>query len=360
MKGSKRTGIEKLRKKIDGIDAELLDLLNKRASIAIEVGRVKKREKSDFYSPEREREIIKRLTAMNRGPFPSSALRNVYREIMSASLSLENPLKVAFLGPSATFTHQAALQHFGLSSEFLPKKDIPDVFDDVERGKAAFGVVPVENTAEGAVSHTLDMFVSSNLKICAEVMVQVSLTLLNKSGRAGDIMKVCSHPHALAESGRWLKEHLPNVSVVDVGSTAMAAQMATSDPAMAAIASEAASSLYDLRVVERKIEDHPNNFTRFLVIGKKESAKTGNDKTSVMFAIKDQPGALYRILKPFAARDINLTKIESRPLKTKAWEYVYIIDLDGHISDRKIKEAVGELGQSCSFMKILGSYQKYQ
>jgi chorismate mutase/prephenate dehydratase len=358
MKNEKR--IKELRKKIDTIDLEILKLLNKRASSVIEVGKTKLKGKREFYAPEREREIYRRLITRNKGPFPNQALKNVFREIMSASLSLEKPLKVAFLGPPATFTHQACIQHFGLSGEFVPKKEIADVFDDVERGRVDCGVVPIENTTEGVVSHTLDMFISSELKICAEILIEVSLYLLNKSGVVKDIAQVCSHPHAIAQSSHWLKEHLPKTPLVDVASTAAAAQMASVDPSTAAIASEAAANLYDLKVVETKIEDNANNFTRFLVIGRKEGGKTGADKTSIMFAIKDAPGALYKMLKPFASAGINLTKIESRPLKRKAWEYIFFLDMDGHIKDKKIKESIEELEGRCSFIKILGSYPRSQ
>lgn len=358
MKNEKR--IKELRKKIDSADLEILKLLNKRASYVVEVGKTKLKGKGEFYAPEREKEIYRRLRAKNKGPFPNKALKNVYREIMSGSLSLEKPLKVAFLGPPATFTHQACMQHFGLSGKLVPKNDIADVFDDVERGRVDYGVVPIENTTEGVVSHTLDMFISSHLKICAEILIEVSLSLLNKSGRAVDIAKVCSHPHAIAQSSHWLKQHIPKIPVVDVTSTAAAAQMASVDPATAAIASDAARDLYDLKVVEKKIEDNANNFTRFLVIGRKEEKKSGSDKTSIMFAVKDAPGALYKMLRPFASSGINLTKIESRPLKKKAWEYIFFIDMDGHIKDRKIKQAIEELEGRCSFLKILGSYPKSQ
>jgi chorismate mutase/prephenate dehydratase len=359
MKNEKR--LKELRKKIDAIDLEIVKRLNKRASFVIEVGKTKlKKGKTEFYAPEREREIYRRVTTRNKGPFPNKALKDVFREIMSASLSLEKPLKIAFLGPPATFTHQACMQHFGLSGEFVPKKDIADVFADVERGRVDCGVVPIENTTEGVVSHTIDMFISSQIRICAEILIEVSLYLLNSSGRIKDIARVCSHPHAIAQSSHWLKEHLPKIPVVDVASTAAAAQMASVDPSTAAIASEAAQNLYNLKAVETKIEDNTNNFTRFLVIGRKEGKKTGSDKTSIMFAIKDAPGALYKMLKPFASAGINMTKIESRPLKRKAWEYIFFIDIDGHIKDRRIKEAVHELEEKCSFLKILGSYPKSQ
>ena len=352
--------LDTLRNEIDSIDTEILELLNKRARFVLEIGETKKKEQMEFYVPEREQAVLRRLVERNAGPFPDKALKNVFREIMSASLSLEKPLKAAFLGPVATFTHQACMQHFGGSGEFVPKKDIADVFDDVEKGRADFGVVPIENSTEGVVSHTLDLFVSSNLKICAEVMLKISLALMNKTGRIEDIVKVCSHPNPLAQSRLWVKNNLPNALVFDVSSTAQAAQMASEDPSIAAIASVAAASLYDLRVIEKNIEDNANNFTRFLVIGKGESKPTGSDKTSLMFAVKDSPGALYKMLKPFAEKNINLTKIESRPLKTKAWEYVFFVDLDGHTSDGKVMGAIKELEGNCSFLKILGSYPKSQ
>ena len=358
MKGRKR--IEKLRKKINTIDLELLKLLNARAGVAIEVGKVKRGENYEFYSPIREREIYRRMSALNKGPFPDSAVRDIFREIMSASLSLEKPLKVSFLGPHATFTHHAAIEHFGSSARFLPEKEISDVFDDVERGKALFGVVPIENTIEGAVSHTLDMLIQSNLTICAEVMTEVSLCLLSRTGKTSGIARVASHPHAIKECARWLKENLPDKETLNVASTATAAEMARKDPKIAAIASEAAAKVYNLKIVERKIEDNPNNFTRFLVIGKRDAERTGSDKTSVVFSVKDEPGALYRMLKPFAERKINLTKIESRPLKTRVWEYVFFVDLDGHRTDKKIKEAITGLGKRCQFLKVLGSYPKSQ
>ncbi|MBI3398905.1 MAG: prephenate dehydratase [Deltaproteobacteria bacterium] len=350
--------IKEIRAKIDALDDRILELLNRRASLVIELGKIKLEGKQDFYAPEREKEIYQRLTQNNKGPFPNQALKNVFREIMSASLSLEKPLKVAYLGPKATFTHQACMQFFGLSAEFVSEKDIADVFDDVERDKADFGVVPIENTTEGVVSHTIDMFSTSDIKICGEITMEVALSLLNKTGKVEDVKKIYSHPHAIAECKEWLKEHVPDIPVFDVSSTAMAAQTASEDQYGAAIASEFAAALYDLQVVEKKIEDHANNYTRFLVIGKKNPDKSGDDKTSIMFAIKDTPGALYKMLKPFAERGINLTKIESRPQKGKAWEYIFFADMDGHVSDSKVSDALKELEAQCSFMKILGSYPK--
>ncbi len=347
-----------LRRKIDEIDDRILTLLNERAAVVIEVGRVKEGARSDFYVPSREQAIYSRLTDANEGPFPNDGVRRVFREIISASLNLEQPMKVAFLGPQATFTHVAAMQQFGFSAQLVPQKSISAVFEDVERGRAHYGVVPVENSTEGVVSHTLDMFIDSGLKINAEILLEVSHDLLSRSGELGDIRRVISHPQALAQCRRWLEENLPDVPLVDVGSTALAAQMVAEDGAAAAVASESAASLYDLRVVRKKIEDNPNNFTRFLVVGKKTPEKSGRDKTSLMFRIKDEPGILYRMLEPFSKRSINLAKIESRPLKKKAWEYIFFLDLEGHINEEHIAAAVEELGQYCEFVKVLGSYQR--
>jgi len=357
-KTSSTVSIDRLRERIDGIDNEMLRLLNIRASYAVEIGQAKAKEKKAAYVPEREHQVYKRLGKANSGPLADAAIRNVFREVMSACRSLEHSLRVAFLGPVATFTHEASMRHFGASAEFLPKKDIADVFEDVEKDRADFGVVPIENSSEGVVTHTLDMLITSQLRISAEVMIPVTMALLNKTGRLSDVRKVCSRPHAIAQCKYWLKDNLPKAVVVDLSSTALGAQMAADDATVAAIASQAAATLYNLKVVETHIEDNANNFTRFLVIGKTQTKETGNDKTSILFAIKDAPGALYKMLKPFARRNINLTKIESRPIKTKAWEYVFFVDLDGHINDRKLKAALGELEGACSFLKILGSYPK--
>ena len=347
-----------LRQEIDAVDDRILELLNQRASSVIEVGRLKAGQKSDFHVPSREREIYERLIARNSGPFPSDALKSVFREIISASLALESPMKVAFFGPKATFTHMAAMQQFGLSAEMVPQKSIPAVFEDVEKGRAQYGVVPVENSTEGMVSHTLDMFMESELKINAEVLLEIHHNLLSRTGRIDDIRKVCSHQQAIAQCRNWFAENLPNVPIVDVSSTAMAAQIVSEDYTAAAIASELAASMYDLKVVRERIEDQVNNFTRFLVIGKKMADHSGQDKTSLMFSVKDEPGILYRMLEPFAKRGINLSKIESRPLKKKAWEYIFFLDLMGHINDPAIGEAVQELKQCCQFVKVLGSYPK--
>ncbi len=350
--------IRELRHDIDAVDDRILELLNRRASLVIDVGRLKRDEKEDFHVPSREREIYDRLTAQNRGPFPNEALRSVFREVISASLALEAPMKVAFLGPKATFSHLATMQHFGYSAELVPQKSIPAVFEEVEKGHATYGVVPVENSTEGVVSYTLDRFMESELKINAEVLLEVHHDLLSRTGRLEDIKKVYSHPQPIAQCRKWLEENLPNIPLVDVASTAVAAQIVSEDYTAAAIASELAATMYDLKLVRKRIEDQVNNFTRFLVIGKKLAEKSGDDKTSLMFAVKDEVGILYRMLEPFAKRGINLSKIESRPMKKKAWEYMFFLDLAGHISDPLIIEAIEDLKHCCQFVKVLGSYPR--
>jgi chorismate mutase/prephenate dehydratase len=347
-----------LRQQIDAIDDRILDLLNRRAELVISVGKAKLGASSDYYVPSREQAIYARLIAANSGPFPEEGVRRVFREIISASLSLEQPLKVAFLGPQGTFTHVAAMQQFGFSAQLVPIKSIPSIFEEVGRGRAHFGVVPVENSNEGVVSHTLDMFMKSDLKIIAEVLIEVSHDLLNRTGRLEDIRKVVSHPQALAQCRVWLEENLPEVPLVDMPSTTQAAQQAAEDESVAAIASEAAANLYGLRAVKHRIEDNPNNFTRFLVIGQPMPEPGGNDKTSIMFSVRDEPGILYRMLEPFSKRGINLSKIESRPMKGRAWEYIFFLDMEGHIRNEPIAAAIEELDGYCQFLKVLGSYPK--
>ena len=347
-----------LRKNIDDLDAQILDLLNQRARIVVEVGKEKERREMDFYVPEREEEIYQRVASLNQGPLPNSVVRSIYREILSGCLSLERPLRIAYLGPPATFTHLASMNQFGRSAHFLPLKGIGDIFSEVEKDNADFGVVPVENSTEGMVNHTLDMFVESNLKICGEVFLEVSHNLLSTTGALKGIKRVYSHPQALAQSRRWLEAHLAGVELVEVFSTSAAAEMAQKDPEAAAVASDLAADLYDLRRVHSRIEDFAQNYTRFMVVGKRSRERTGNDKTSILFSIRDRVGALYSILKPFAKRDINLTSIESRPSKTKAWDYIFYVDFEGHTEDPPTEEAIRVLREECSMLKILGSYPK--
>lgn len=350
--------IEKLRTQIDSIDDRIVELLNERSRVVLDVGRLKTGSNQEFHVPGRERQIYERLLGSNPGPFPNDALRSIYREVISACLSLESPMKVAFLGPKATFSHLATMQQFGLSAELVPMKSIPSVFEEVEKGKALYGVVPVENSTEGVISHTLDMFVDSSLKITAEILLEVHHDLLSRTGRLEDIKKVYSHAQPIGQCRQWLDCNLPGVPLVDVASTAVAAQIVSDDYSAAAIASELAASMYDLKVVRSRIEDQVNNFTRFLVVSRKGCDRSGKDKTSVLFSVKDEPGILFRMLEPFAKRGINLSKIESRPYKSKAWEYIFFLDLFGHAVDSDVALALEELRGCCQFLKILGSYPR--
>ena len=350
--------LRELRVEIDRLDDEILSLLNRRAQAAIEVGKIKSEHNLRFYVPEREVEILRRLSASNRGPFPGDALKAIYREIISASLALEKPLSVAFLGPKATFTHLACLKHFGESADYVPQINVSEVFEAVERDVADFGVVPIENSSEGIVSNTLDMFVDHNLFICGEILVEVAHDLLSVTGDIEHVKKVYSHPHAIAQCRGWLERNLRSVPVFDVESTARAAELAVDDPSAAAIAGEAAAKIYGLKSIRKRIQDNTNNFTRFIIIGKIAPKRTGNDKTSILFAARDEVGALHLMLEPFAKNKVNLTKIESRPVKTKAWEYLFFLDMEGHISDDPVAKAVDELRVRAQYLKILGSYPR--
>ena len=348
--------LERQRKEIDDIDNEILRLLNKRAATVIEIAHIKRNERAKFYSPEREREILERLTSINKGPFPNDTLKVIYREILSASLSLEESLNVACLGPLATYTHLAALRHFGSSASFLPVESIKAVFDTVDSGKTEFGVVPIENSNEGVISSTLDLFMDYDLKVSAEVMLEISHNLLSKSGDKSKIKKVYSNPQATAQCRRWIETNLIGIPILESTSTAKAAEIASQDDEAAAIASEVAAKVYDLHFVEKNIGDSKHNYTRFLVISKEYPSKTGEDKTSIMFSIKDRPGALHDILVPFKKAKINLTKIESRPSKRKAWEYIFFVDMEGHVDDKRVRKAIDSIRDSCLYVKILGSY----
>ncbi|MCA1927220.1 MAG: prephenate dehydratase [Calditerrivibrio sp.] len=350
--------LDNLRKKIDEIDDTILDLLNKRAKFVIEIGHIKKAQNASLYVPSRERAIYERLKSKNEGPFPNDALRNVFREIISASLSLEEVQKVAYLGPQGTFTNLAAIKHFGLSAKPVPCRSITEVFEDVEKRRCDYGVVPIENSLEGVVNHTLDMFSQSNLKICGEIFLEVSHHLMNLSGKIEDAKVIYSHPHAIAQCRKWIADNIPNIPVVEVESTAKAAEMASKDETIAAISSEMAELQYNLKIIFRNIEDMSNNFTRFLVIGNFEPDETGNDKTSILFGVTHRSGSLFNALKAFAEEGINMTKIESRPSKLKAWEYIFYVDIDGHVKNDLIKKSLEKFSENVSFMKILGSYPK--
>ena len=347
--------LEEHRKKIDKIDDEILKLINSRVRIAVEIGKIKDRESKEYHAPDRERGILERLESQNKGPLPSESVRAIYREIMSASLALQHRVCVAYLGPEATFTHLAALEKFGASVNYLSAKSIADVFADVEKGRAEYGVVPIENSMEGGVTHTLDMFIDSELKIWAEMSLAISHNLLSNVPLK-DIGIVYSHPQAFAQCRRWVETNLSGVVLKEVGSTAEAAELSSSEEGAAAIASEVASRLYSLKIVAKGIEDSVSNLTRFLVISRSSPERTGSDKTSVMFSIKDRVGALYDMLQPFRECGINLTKIESRPSRRRAWDYFFFVDIMGHQKDENVARALKELEKECVYLRILGSY----
>jgi chorismate mutase/prephenate dehydratase len=344
------------RSRINDLDKQILDLLTQRAEAALQIGDLKRRQDAPSYAPEREADITRRLIEANRGPLGADAVAAVWREILSSCRSLEAALTVAYLGPPATFTHQAALQHFGAAPRYRPARSIGEVFDDVERERADFGVVPVENSTEGVVNVTLDRLIVSDVLICGELKLEITQHLLSRAADLGEVKRVVSHPQALAQCRGWLAEHLADVAAEETLSTAAAAELAATDPTIAAIASELAARLYNVPVLKSRIEDNPQNATRFLVAGRRPVGPTGHDKTSILFAMRNVPGALYRILEPLARDGINLTKIESRPAKQSPWEYVIFVDLEGHRATPRIASVLREIGERTLFLKILGSY----
>lgn len=350
--------LPELRAAIDAVDDGLLELLNERARLVKEVGHLKQARNEPFFVPHREQQIVERLGEKNAGPFPQDAIRPVFSEIISACLSLEQTLRVAFLGPEATFTHMAARGRFGLSARYVPAATIAGVFAEIEKGLADLGVVPIENSTDGVVNSTLDVFMDSDLTISSEIVIHVSQCLLTRSGSLDAIQKVYSHPQALGQCRGWLSTNLPKAALIEVASTALAARLAKDDPVAAAVASELAGHLYDLKVAKEKINDEVKNVTRFLVIGHKPAARSGRDKTSLMLSVKDQPGILYRVLEPLARGGINLTRIESRPSRKKIWDYVFFVDLDGHADDPPVKKALDEVKAKASLFKVLGAYPK--
>jgi len=347
--------LEELRAKIDALDEHILALLSQRAQCALEIGDIKRSTSGVFYVPEREKTIFDRLRAKNPGPLPDEAIKAIYREVMSSIRALEKNISVAFLGPTDTFSHMAAMRVFGVTADYHPLPTVADIFIEVERKRIDYGVVPVESSMGGGVHDTLDRFISSDHNIVNEVLLRVSQNLLANCPQYR-IRRVYSKDNAFVQCRNWLRANLPNVELIDVASTAEAARMATQEEGAAAIASALAAKTYNLDIVVSCIEDSPNNYTRFFVVGHQLSNPTGKDKTSILISIKDRPGALYLLLIPFNEAKINLTRIESRPSRKKAWEYVFFIDLVGHIEDAPIKGALDQVAEYCAELKVLGSY----
>jgi chorismate mutase/prephenate dehydratase len=352
--------LKELRNRIDRIDDEILRLINQRASIAIEVAAAKQAqgETGSFYRPEREAEVLRHVIDSNEGPLDDMDVAHLFRALMSACLSAEKPLTVAFLGPEGTFSHSAAEKHFGYAIKNNPLTTISDVFREVESGSANFGVVPIENSTEGVVSNTLDNFIDSPLRVCGEVSLRIHHHLLGKAESLNGIRRVYSHQQSLAQCRNWLAVNLPDVEQVSVSSNAEAARRAAEEPGNAAIAGLQASELYELKSLASNIEDNPNNTTRFLVIGKLETSATGQDKTSIMVSSRNEAGALYNLLAPIAQHQVSMSKIESRPSNRGLWEYVFFLDLDGHVDDPEISAVLEEIRQQAVTLKLLGSYPK--
>jgi chorismate mutase / prephenate dehydratase len=351
------TLLGEIRQRIDGIDEQIQRLIDHRARLARNVGEVKLASSiADFYRPEREAEVLRNVIARNQGPLKDEEMIRLFREIMSACLAQQEPLKIAFLGPEGTYTHAAVTRHFGHSVRALPMPEIEQVFQEIEAGSADFGVVPIENSTEGTVRHSLDMFLSSPLKICGEVELAIRHHLLVRT--RGDVRRVCAHAQALAQCRATLEELLPGVERIAVSSSAEAARRARDETGTAAIASQAAAEIYGLQSLATGIEDRPDNATRFYIIGRSLFAPSGNDKTSILMSLDDtqSPGGLYRLLEPLARHGISMTRIESRPSLQRNWHYVFFVDILGHAADPKVTPALEELGRVASLFKLLGSY----
>ncbi len=348
-----------LRAQIDEVDRGILDLLNRRAELVREVGEAKQGgRRSPVYVAARERDLVDALIERNPGPFPNDAIPHVFREIISATRSLEERVRVSFLGPEGTFSHQAVLRQFGSQVDLVPVRHMRDVVTTTERGESHFGVIPVENTIEGAINATYDALVEAEVTICGELTLEVSQNLLSQSGRIEDVKLVASHPQPLAQCQHWLERNLSSVETQDTTSTGAAAQMAVDDPGVAAIGSAVAADAYGLEFVARDIQDHLGNTTRFLVIGKTPPKPSGNDVTSAAFTTQHESGALYELLAPFAEHGVSLTAVQSRPMKGKPWEYVFFVDVEGHESDENVARALDAAAARAHSHKVLGSYPR--
>jgi chorismate mutase / prephenate dehydratase len=348
--------LKMIRNKIDKIDSDILRFLNNRALLTLSIGKIKEKGKKPVFSPVRESDIYSKLLKLNKGPLKNDSLRSIYSEIMSASLALQGRLKIAYLGPEATFTHIAALKKFGKSLDYLECASIADVFTEVERHRADYGVVPIENSTEGAINHTLDMFIDSELKICSEVYLPIEHNLLVKNRSVKSIKNVYSRYEVFAQCRIWLEKNLPNAKLIPCASTTEAAIAVANKKADSAIASGLAAKAYRLYIKSPAIQDSAHNITRFLIIGKQDIKRTGNAKTSIVFSMRDKAGALHDALHSFKKNKVNLTKIESRPSKKRAWKYYFYVDMQGHLMDKNIVNSINQLRRHTSFLKVLGSY----
>ncbi|MEK9627455.1 MAG: prephenate dehydratase [Nitrospinota bacterium] len=350
--------LDDLRQQIDKIDDQLLKLISRRGLLAQKIGEEKtlQGKNTHFHVPQRERAILDRMNDQNKGPFPASSINSIFREVFSATLALEKPLRIAFLGPDTTFSHQVAIKHFGHSCKFNSCSNIESVFSEVELGNSDYGVVPVENSIEGVVNRTLDCFVDSPLHICDEARMAISLFLLAGSTDLKKIKKVYSHPQPLGQSRNWLNKNLPGVEQIPAASTAHAAELAKKEKNSAAIAGQLAAEVHKLKIIAKNIQDRAENYTRFLVISKDQAKRAKKNKTSIMFSIADESGSLLKILQMFAKNKISLTKIQSRPLRNRPWEYLFYVDFEGHVEDKAVERVLKSLGRQSLMFRVLGSY----
>lgn len=353
--------LQAIRERIDQLDGEVMELISERARLAQEVAEVKMAAsgaKAVFYRPEREAEVLRRISERNPGPLSGEEMARLFREIMSACLALEQPMQIAYLGPEGTYTQAAALKHFGHSVKTVSMATIDEVFREVEAGQADYGVVPVENSTEGVVSHTLDRLVNSPLKINGEVELRIHHHLMSLEGDLGSVGKIYSHRQSLGQCRKWLDTHVPTAERIDVSSNAEAARRAAREPGTAAVAGETAAELYGLKILNSNIEDHPDNTTRFLVLGRESVPASGVDKTSLLVTARNEPGALFKLLEPFARNGISMTRIESRPSRQATWEYYFFVDLEGHADQEKVSAALEELAAEAALVRVLGTYPK--
>jgi chorismate mutase/prephenate dehydratase len=349
--------LQHLRQQIDELDRQLVALLNARAAVVVEVGRTKRASGGQVYAPDREKVVLERVCALNNGPLPQRTLQAIYREMMSGSFALERPLRVGYLGPEGSFSHLAAMRKFGGSVEYLPLADILAVFDEVARGHLDLGLAPIENSVGGGVIDTMDAFVDHDVRVCAEVLVEIHHNLLGNCA-PDEITMIASKPEVFAQCRRWLSGNFRKVDLIPVASSAKAAEMAQQQNHLAAIGSTLAAELYNLKIIFASIEDSPNNLTRFFVISRQTSPPTGNDKTTLMFTTAHKAGALAEVLNVLAANGVNMTNIDTRPSKRRNWEYYFFVDCDGHIQQEHVAKAVQEARPHCLELHVLGSYPK--
>ncbi len=349
--------LDGLRKQIDGIDRKILELINERGNIALKVSEHKKKNSLRIYDPSREKEIEKKLVELNSGPVTDDHIISIFRQVISGCRSLQGPTKVGYLGPQGSFSSQAAFHKFGRSAELVPFGDLEDIFEEIRSKRLEFGIIPVENSVEGSIGSVLDILLSWDLTISSEHFERINHFFLSKTGRMDDVKVLASHPQALGQCKKWIGSNFKNVEILETSSTAAAAKIAAGDKKTAAIASDHAASIYNLKIIQSCIEDDTQNTTRFLIMGHENTSITGEDKTSIVFSLKDEPGTLHKsFFLPFAEQGVNLSKIESRPCKDRAWEYVFFVDFIGHHEDKKIKRLIRKVEKNCIFLKILGSY----